>query len=154
MKLLVFSDTHGHTGHLRAALQRHPDAAALFFLGDGLRDIEELEEAHPALRVYAVRGNCDYASFAPQDGLAAFDNVLFYYTHGHLLGVKAGYEQLYFAAKSRGADVALFGHTHRAFCEEWDGVTLLNPGTLSYPDASYGVIELANGKPTFRIEHL
>ena len=139
MKLLVF---FRYARPYRASARRiaAPPGRrrAVFFGATACGDIEELEETHPALRVYAVRGNCDYASFAPQDGLAAFDNVLFYYTHGHLLGVKAGYEQLYFAAKSRGADVALFGHTHRAFCEEWDGVTLFNPGTLSYPDASYG----------------
>ena len=38
--------------------------------------------------------------------------VLFFYTHGHHYGVKRGSERLAQCAGDRGADVALFGHTH------------------------------------------
>ncbi len=48
----------------------------------------------PELKIYSVRGNCDYASFAPPDGLAAFGGVLFYYTHGNLYNVKTNWIHL------------------------------------------------------------
>ena len=54
-------------------------------------------------------------------------------THGHSYGVSMGREGLAEEAKSRGCDVAMFGHTHRPFLETVKGVLLVNPGSLSYP---------------------
>ena len=39
-KILVFSDSHGTTHNMRRAIDMHPDAEVIFFLGDGLSDIE------------------------------------------------------------------------------------------------------------------
>ena len=41
------------------------------------------------------------------------------------------------AAKERGCDIALYGHTHEADVHEEEGVLVVNPGcmTLLYPDA-------------------
>ena len=36
-------------------------------------------------------------------------------------------------AAARGFDIAMFGHTHRPCLEEYRDVTILNPGSLSYP---------------------
>lgn len=84
MKLLVVSDVHGDLDALERAVDAEADADAVIFLGDGLREAEDLQDMRPELKIYSVRGNCDYASFAPPDGLAAFGGVLFYYTHGNL----------------------------------------------------------------------
>ena len=54
-------------------------------------------------------------------------------THGHYYGVSMGAEGLADEAKSRGCDIAMYGHTHRPFLDRIDGVTVLNPGSLSYP---------------------
>lgn len=151
MKLLVISDTHGDSPALEQAVKAHPDADAILFLGDGIREVEDLQDEYPQKRIYAVRGNCDYASFAPADGLAAFDGVLFYYTHGNMYEVKNGTDDLAAAAHARGADVALFGHTHLPECCRKADVTLFNPGSLSraYGRGSYGVITIENGMPQF-----
>ena len=150
MKLLVLSDVHGHTRAMMRAVDAHIDADAVFFLGDGLRDVEEIGETYPRMRVYRVRGNCDYACFDPLDGLTAFGGVAVYYTHGHLFGVKSGLETLAGAAASRGTDVALFGHTHQPCKEKLAGVTLFNPGAIA--GGSYGVIRLNGGEPQFSWE--
>ena len=42
MKCLCFSDSHGTSAYMRRALKMHPDAEVVFFLGDGLSDLEEL----------------------------------------------------------------------------------------------------------------
>lgn len=52
-----------------------------------------------------------------------------------------------------GADVLLYGHTHRAVCQQEGSVLLLNPGTVGgkWARATYGVIEIENGVITPRI---
>ena len=112
MKLLVVSDVHGDLDALERAVDAEADADAVIFLGDGLREAEDLQDMRPELKIYSVRGNCDYVSFAPPDGLAAFGGVLFYYTHGNLYNVKNELDTLADAARARGADAALYGHTH------------------------------------------
>ena len=39
-KLIVASDSHGSSMALQRVLDKEQDARALFFLGDGLRDLE------------------------------------------------------------------------------------------------------------------
>lgn len=154
MKLLAASDTHGNTAQLRRMLELEPDAQALLFLGDGLRDLAKLSEKYTGLRIYAVRGNCDYSCFEPAEGLAAFDGLLFFYTHGHGYEVKWTLTPLKTAARQRGAEVVLFGHTHMPHYEYENGLYVFNPGSLGNPRAgrpSYGVITKEKGK--LRFEH-
>lgn len=148
-KLIVASDSHGSAVTLQGVLDKERDADALLFLGDGVRDLDTACGPFPGLRVYAVRGNCDLAALDPPEGVAPFDGVNVLYTHGHLYGVKSGLERLWYAARERGAQLALFGHTHIPLCEESDGVTLFNPGSVGRPwrgQATYGVILLDKGK--------
>lgn len=154
MKILVVGDSHGDLRSMEAVIARHADAAAVIFLGDGMRDAEALQDEHPSLRLYAVRGNCDFASFAPSDGLVPFAGTLFFYTHGHLQSVKSGLDRLAETAAARGADVALFGHTHEPALCEAHGVTLFNPGSVSVlcGRGTYGLITIENGARRF--EHL
>ena len=154
MKILVTSDSHGAYDRLCMAARREkPDVC--FFLGDGLRDAGLLAEALPALPLYLVSGNCDFADFAPLRGLAPLGGLLFFYTHGHSLGVKNGIDTLWQAAHESGAEVALFGHTHSPFYEYWEGIHLFNPGALSQSRAggpTYGVITLGSGEPVFTVQ--
>ena len=46
------------------------------------------------------------------------------------------------AAKEKSARVALFGHTHAAYCEEYDGIWLLNPGACGFYGATCGVVQI------------
>ena len=155
VKILVASDVHGRLRSLRWIFENEKNVDALFFLGDGLSDLDRalelLGDARPKYPVYRVRGNCDVGAPDPVEGLAPVGGVLFFYTHGHYYGVKSGYDALAEAAQARGADVALFGHTH---CQtlKYQGIaeypTLFNPGSV-LSGASYGVITVANGKCRF-----
>ena len=96
MKVLVVSDVHGRVTPLRWLL-KNETADALFFLGDGLYDLDQAIAANgaaPDYPIYRVRGNCDIGFDDPAEGLAPFGGVLFFYTHGHLFGVKSGYERI------------------------------------------------------------
>ena len=128
-KLLILSDSHNSTGAVERILHAESDATAVIFLGDGLRDLEEALTFYPKMKVYAVAGNCDFGALEPLDGLAAFDQVVIFYTHGHMYGVKYNLDTLTDAAEARGAEVALFGHTHVPVAEQHGSVFLFNPGS-------------------------
>ena len=123
------------------------------FLGDGLYDLDQAIAANgaaPDYPIYRVRGNCDIGSDDPAEGLAPFGGVLFFYTHGHLFGVKSGYERIAEYAADRGADVVLFGHTHYKALRHGTPFSpaLFNPGSLR-DTHSYGVITITDGQCSF-----
>lgn len=69
-------------------------------------------------------------------------------THGHYYGVNMGVSGIVDEAKNRDCDVVMFGHTHKPFLKTVDGVTCLNPGSISYPRQvdrrpSYMVIDVS-----------
>ena len=148
-KLLILSDSHNSTGAVERILHAENDATAVIFLGDGLRDLEEALTLYPKMKVYAVAGNCDFGALEPLDGLAAFDQVVVFYTHGHMYGVKYDLDTLADAAEARGAEVALFGHTHIPVAKQHGKVFLFNPGSCGrcYTGPNtYGILTLADGK--------
>lgn len=153
--ILVLSDTHGSASAFTRVAAKNPKADALIFLGDGCKDLEKVQDALP-MPVYPVHGNCDFGALEPGEGLVAFEGVLFYYVHGHQYNVKYSYEDLARNAICRGADVALFGHTHCPDLVQLDKVTLFNPGSAAIPRSgrpTYGRITVEEGKaPVF--EHL
>ena len=87
----------------------------------------------------------------PLDGLAGFDQTVVFYTHGHMYGVKYDLDTLADAAAARGAEVALFGHSHIPHAEQRGNVFLFNPGSCGRcytgPD-TYGLLTLENGAVT------
>ena len=126
----VFSDSHGDREALDNLLERmgHIDAAC--FLGDISSDAMHLRDRlsrmphQPVL--YAVRGNNDLASMLPDDLLVELGGKRIHMEHGHRC---PSLMTLAYRAKDRGADIALFGHTHEPLCEQAYGVLLLNPGS-------------------------
>ena len=147
-RALIVSDTHGREENLERVLAEIGMPDALIHLGDS----EGGEDTIPMLvtcPVYMVAGNCDFGALEPYDGLAAFDQVIVFYTHGHMYGVKYDLDTLADAAAARGAQVALFGHTHIPLAETRGRVFLFNPGSCGrcYTGAdTYGILTLADGK--------
>ena len=131
MKICVFSDSHGREGRMADAIAfEQPDAC--FFLGDGERDLSVIEECYPKLKIYAVRGNCDFVTMLKSTLCCEIEGVTIYATHGHLSGVKyeSDLETLTSQAQEAGADIALFGHTNRQHLSYYRGMMLPNPGTV------------------------
>ena len=81
-------------------------------------------------------------------------------THGHYYNVSLGVEGLREEAIERGCDIAMYGHTHRPYLEQGGKVTILNPGSLSYPRQeghrpSYMIMELdKDGTPSYHTCYL
>ena len=79
------------------------------------------EVSDHSLRYIAVQSQCLLVQLGP---------VKAFLTHGHLYGVsRAQADWLVYAAQEQEAQLALFGHTHRAVYDQLGGVTLINPGT-------------------------
>ena len=160
MELLILSDTHGKRNRVREVLERtNPDA--VLFLGDGLRDVENAGLSCP---LYAVRGNCDWTTFAdaPEERLEIFGGVRVFLTHGHRYGVKSGPGAALAAAARQNADVLLYGHVHDPH-EEWlqkgtetaagplsKPLLVACPGSLGEPRRgapSFATLTVRNGVP-------
>ena len=78
---------------------------------------------------YRVAGNCDWNSGALEpENVAFLEGKTILYMHGHTQGVKTGVGLAVKAAQAVRADLLLFGHTHRKFCEDYDGLLAVNPG--------------------------
>ena len=155
MEFLIFSDSHGSASNMSLALDRQiktPDA--ILFLGDGARDIDNLFVVDTP--VWAVRGNCDWASSDYADKterLLYFEGHTILLCHGHEWGVKGGLGALIAHAAEVGADIMLFGHTHvptltTIAAGEIVGKNVLsrpmylfNPGSIGY-EGSFGVLTL------------
>ena len=152
MKILVLSDSHGARENIIDAFEKEkPDA--VIFLGDGLEDFLYARDFYMGgAETYVVRGNCDrlpvnefYTSQAVTLG-----GVKFYITHGNKEGVYNNLELLYANAAVEHAQAALYGHTHFAAKDIINGITLINPGTVS--EGYYLIINAENGN--FSAEHL
>lgn len=66
--------------------------------------------------------------------------------HGHTYAVKMSYLSLEYGAQEKGADLVMFGHTHRVFYDIHNGLYMFNPGSIGAPGfgtpASYGIVTL------------
>lgn len=142
MKILVFSDSHRSLAGMYSAIEIHqPDQ--VIHLGDLQRDAEEVAYAYPRLPICMVPGNCDGWTTDPLKKQITLAGKRILLSHGHLWGVKRGYEAALADARAAGADILLFGHTHRALCRRLeDGLYMMNPGTSR---TSYGLIVIQDG---------
>lgn len=142
MNILVFSDSHRSLSGMYRAIDAHrPDQ--VIHLGDLQRDAEEVADAYPRLPICMVPGNCDGWTMEPLKKQITLAGKRILLSHGHLWGVKRGYEAAVADARASGADILLFGHTHRPLCQRLeDGLWMLNPGASR---ASYGLIVIENG---------
>ncbi len=150
MKLLVLSDTHGRIGTAESVLEKiGGKMEAVLHLGDHAEDAAELAARFPKLRFFSVRGNNDDMQ-APKERLLRLGGHVILMVHGHLHGVSWGVDRLYYRAMEQGADIALFGHTHRPYYEQSGAVLLMNPGSLSLPRGdgipTFGILTLEDGR--------
>lgn len=136
-RLITVSDSHGMSDHLRDAIDiaaRGGPIDVFVFLGDGHKEFEKarpiLEAMNPRTRIIAVRGNNDLLSTWPLAEEFLLERRKVFATHGHMLGVKMGRDRLCYTARERGAEIALYGHTHMSRMEEAHGVLLINPGAV------------------------
>lgn len=174
MDVLILSDSHGHRDEIREILARSRPEAILF-AGDGLRDIAYLQDELPC-PLYAVRGNCDTmppplhcvnrsaTGEVEEESLLEIDGIRILLMHGHRYGVKSGYIPAARRAAALGADVLVFGHTHRPLetCLRPDGdndagigsaltkpLWIFNPGSVGDRPHTFGTMTIRDHRILF-----
>ncbi len=149
LRILVVSDAHGRVTPIEEAIER-TNADVIMFLGDGLKEIEDLDLFYPDKTFHFVCGNCDFSSNEPATKFITICGKKIMMTHGHVYNVKYTLETLKSAARQNGVDIVLFGHTHNPLSVYEDGLYILNPGSIGMGEQTYGVIDFAsNGVMTF-----
>lgn len=149
MKFLVISDTHGDIVEAKAVYQQHQDVTTIIHLGDYERDGWRLEN-DLCVPVVSVKGNLDGSHSNEDYKIHNTEFGKLFLTHGHMEAVKYDTNNLLYKASSLGCKAALFGHTHIPVYEDFGGMYLFNPGSLTLPRSgrrgSYGIIHTEPGQ--------
>lgn len=131
-RIMIVSDTHRRLYNLADALSREDDIDLLIHLGDFEGDDDAIEEM-AGCKVELIAGNNDYYTLIPGEKEIEIAGRRVLLTHGHYYYVSLDLATIRKEAVSRGYDIVMFGHTHRPVIEVGDDVTLINPGSISYP---------------------
>jgi len=159
--IAVTSDTHygDKTGNLPSLLfqylkKRTPDL--ILHAGD-VTSHELLEELEKFAPVVAVRGNADHLSL-PEEKVVDVGDIRIALLHGHQF-FSLNSQFLTLKALDVGADVLIFGHTHRFYHDTHSihgrRVVLLNPGSPAFPrmdSAGFAFLEVAG--ESIRVERV
>lgn len=130
-------------------IEEMPNVDGVIHLGDINRDIQLLEDTFPDLPIYGLQGNNDYTGRYPGEAMITIAEKKIFITHGHRYLSDFDPARLKCLPAAEPADLILYGHTHIADIEPYGSKILANPGSIScprYADASYGVIEIEDGK--------
>lgn len=146
MKILVVSDTHNSHRNLEKVVEKEKDIDLFVHLGD-VEGGEDYIEALVDCPVHILSGNNDFFSDLPREEEFYVAGKRIFITHGHYYYVSMNEDRLREEAKNRGADIVMYGHTHRPACSDENGLLVLNPGSISYP-------RQIGRKPTYMIVHI
>lgn len=168
MKLLIASDIHGSAYYCQKLIDRYKEEKAdkLILLGDILyhgprNDLPEEYDPKAVIsilneikeEIISVRGNCEaevdamVLSFPvlADYALLFVDNKTLFLTHGH----KFSKENM---PPLKKGDLFLSGHTHIPLFEKENGITFINPGSVSIPkeNSPHSYITIENGILNFK----
>lgn len=149
MKILVLSDSHASLSFMRLCIKAVKPTHVIH-LGDHYDDGKAMAQENSHILFHQVPGNCDRYRCEPwlADTMCyPIGGVKIMMTHGHKHAVKTGIWGLVTDARKQGADIVLYGHTHRADCHrEDDGLWVMNPGTCGSYGGSVGLLEIEDKK--------
>ena len=112
MRILIVSDTHGKHGSLDKVLEREKQIDMFLHMGD-VEDGDIYIEAVLDCPVHIVAGNNDYYGNLPREEILQIGKYKVWMTHGHTYCVSMNTRRLKEAARERGVNIVMYGHTHR-----------------------------------------
>lgn len=148
MRIGVISDSHGNQRLVDEAISQMGEIDALFHAGDYEFGFDPDNYPYP---VFVAKGNCDSdeSFFSKDEQTVSLDNIKIFLTHGDLYDARRKVEGLKNAAQLAGAQVVIYGHSHKAFNHHEDGILFLNPGSLARPRSeigrSYAILTVDDG---------
>ena len=148
-KILLVSDSHGQNHNLWWILEKEKPYDIVVHCGD-LESRESELQNKAGCDLYVVAGNNDIYGDLPAQAIFTFGSHRALVVHGHRHSLYAGWQTLWYAARQAEADYVFFGHLHRPIQETFEGVTFLNPGSVTYPRqegrmATYMTLHYGNG---------
>ena len=141
MRILIVSDTHRYNKNYLELVERLKPLDMIIHCGDVEGSEYTLKEAAEC-PVMMIAGNNDFFTPLPKELDFTIEKYKVWVTHGHHYSVYSGNKRITEEARSRGVDIVCFGHTHIPVLEQTDGLTVINPGSISYPRQS-------NFKPSY-----
>ena len=159
MKILVVSDTHGYNDKMYEVIEKESPFDVMLHLGDIEGEQERLRDRVDCT-LHIIAGNNDYDLDLERIKVIDLCGHRAVLTHGHRYQLYAGYDPLYYLAAENQAELVFFGHTHVPVVHEEGAVTLVNPGSLTYPrqhgrQSTYIVGDVQTGKkPVFEIRYI
>lgn len=136
-RIMIVSDTHRRHGNLAEAVYREGSLDMLIHLGD-IEGEEEVIAEIAKCETVMVPGNNDFFSAMEREREIMLGNKKVLITHGHYYYVSLDTKTIRDEGIGRGADIVMFGHTHRPLIQTDDVITLINPGSISYPRQANG----------------
>lgn len=149
MKILIVSDTHHRDENYIKVLKQAGKVDLVIHLGD-VEGSEDFIRESSHCPVEMVSGNNDFFSDLPSEKMLHIGQYQVFITHGHRYYIGMGNEMLKQEAAALGADIVMYGHTHKPVIDLDDDIIALNPGSLSYPRQenhrpSYIIMEIDDG---------
>ncbi|MCM1144187.1 MAG: metallophosphoesterase [Blautia sp.] len=159
MKVLIVSDTHRQNDNFLRVMGKVGPIDMLVHCGDAEGSEDMITEA-AGCPVYIVRGNNDFWSAVPRETEFMIADYKVWLTHGHNYYISMNYEVIKQEARDREVDIVMCGHTHKPIIDIGRDLTLINPGSLSYPRQegrrpSYILMDIdREGKAHYTINYL
>ncbi len=159
MKILIISDTHRKNENYLKLVETLGILDMVIHLGDVEGSEYTIQEAVNC-PVEMVAGNNDFFSDLPSEKIFRIGKYNVMITHGHRYYIGIGSEMLKREAVAEGADIVMYGHTHRPVIDISKDIIAINPGSLSYPrqenrKPSYIIMETdAQGDAHFSLHYI
>ena len=160
MKVAVFSDLHDNKPNLNLFLDwvKKNKIEGLIFCGDlaNVQTLKYLAENFTG-KIYMVGGNAD--SFYLSDTkkfknvVYAEDKLEFKLDNQKIIIVHKPTDLKKYLAENNNFNFAFYGHTHKPWLKQEDGVIIANPGTLKeyLGQSSFATLDTENGKLELKI---
>lgn len=159
MKILIVSDTHRSNKNFLEVVDKTAPLDMVVHCGD-VEGSELLIAKAAGCPVEMVQGNNDFFTELPREKEFMLGKYKVWLTHGHNYYISMNTEVIKEEARLRDADIVMCGHTHKPVVDIGPNVTLLNPGSISYPrqenrKPSYIIMEIDHaGEAHYTINYL
>lgn len=159
MRILVVSDTHGRTYSLDRVIENEPSIDYFIHLGDICDTYLTTKNPIECPKAIIV-GNNDFAGTYPRNMELELAGKKIWLNHGHRYGIHYGTDYIKNAGRDMGIDIVMCGHTHVPLVEVDADITVINPGSLTYPRQenclpSYIIMEISeNNEVDYSIRYL
>ncbi len=131
-RVLVISDSHGRNDDIEGVLNQVGHIDYMIHCGD-LERGDDYVRSLVDCPVVLISGNNDYFLDLPMEAEIEIEGIKIWVVHGHYYYVNMTVDYLREEGLKKGVDVVMYGHTHVPYFEQDENLTILNPGSLTYP---------------------